>query len=118
VKSGSRKAWARPVQKVGVLGKPDIYFLTQAISGIWITGKLPVAVKSVAKSVGTVTTQAQAGGGTGITWNGFNLAAGQQATLTLKVARPGKGVQVAYGLYCAFGPGTNATLTTNDVFAP
>jgi CSLREA domain-containing protein len=91
---------------------------TQAISGIWVSGKLPVVLKSVAKSVGTVSTQAQSGGGTGITWNGFNLAAGQQATLTLKVARPGKGVQVAYALYCAFGPGTNATLTTNDVFAP
>jgi CSLREA domain-containing protein len=91
---------------------------TQAISGIWVTGKLPVAVKSVTKSVGTVSTQAQAGGKTDVTWNGFNLAAGQQATLTLKVARPARGVQVAYGLYCSFAPTPPATLTTADVFAP
>jgi hypothetical protein len=90
----------------------------KAITGIWTSGHLRVAPKSVSSSVGTTSWNSQGNGYFGVYWSGFNVAPGGEATLVVKVPRRAAGTPVAGTLYCNFGPNPRRTLATNGVNAP
>jgi CSLREA domain-containing protein len=90
----------------------------KAITGIWTSGHLRVAPRSVSSSVGTTSWNSQGNGYFGVYWSGFNVAPGGEATLVVKVPRRAAGTPVAGTLYCNFGPNPRRTLATNGVNAP